>query len=547
MSIQEKIATDPRYNNVYETIYKHSGSAFVEDGFRELADLLADDSHDAPLWSGIPIPENTAARELTAEAAIIAEYQRRLLYHSCYPEGSTKIYLHANEQELDGRRYALENTAIKISFAGSDMAYICRTEKDNPFAIITIGDNCQSHRKTAFLDCDGLDYEGNETGNPIELDTFCMLSLIGNTKDGEIGIYTAFHKEHNILYTEFVTGSPDLSSACLSPRAKMVGGDADYLIAVELLWGLLNAGKPKTDDDTEFEVLDENESMSNANEIVTSATPTQGTNLQASCEYLDVNSYLENQFDEVRDMLTCAELLEPPPKSSESVSRRSVGYYKWAPRYPYAGQSPVQIQMLDAIKSTRDDIYAIADDLLIRRTLEVRFSDNTIYWKQCGYTSYYLENMIVNAAFLGDSGNHSSYIDKGQLITAIAVFGYGILTNRPQGFLLTKQGDRVVIYELEAFVMMARVDSDPSAYADFDEWKALDEGRIFFTCFNKTRGLIHVSTPKIDGELYDDFDDDDNYCYDDLISAFGENTASDCSGVMNSAQTGDSGTEDTAG
>jgi len=95
---------------------------------------------------------------------------------------------------------------------------------------------------------------------------------------------------------------------------------------------------------------------------------------------------------------------------------------------------------------------------------------------------------------------------------AILIFGHpdyyprvGFRRAKPQGFLLTQQDGKDVIYELEEFCVGASVDNDPSD-PWFEEWEKLDEERVFFTCFNKTRELLLVETPKTAGGLFDGYD-----------------------------------------
>lgn len=245
MSIQSKLASDPRYDDAWETITKHSSSAFVVNSFSELAGLLADVGHDTPLWRDIRFPKNhTDLHGLSPEAATIRIYQRRLLYHFTHSDfDSTQIHLQANQQELGGRVYEWEDTAIKISFDEKVHKCVCHKGESNPFATITIGNNCQSGEKQAFLDL-----KGNEKDGIIELDEFVMLSRIGNSKDGEIGIYTAFSKKHNLLFTEFVTGSPSLRETRLSLKAGMLDGSGVVDTMIEMLFGLLKIIKTEDDE-----------------------------------------------------------------------------------------------------------------------------------------------------------------------------------------------------------------------------------------------------------------------------------------------------------
>jgi len=187
---------------------------------------------------------------------------------------------------------------------------------------------------------------------------------------------------------------------------------------------------------------------------------------------------------------------------------RQNGMQNWpsTPNDPHAGQSPAQVEMLDAVIAAWDGIYDMANNVLSPRILEIRFSDNTVYWINRGYTSYYLKNLAVKARFLGDDDSHYLCLDQANL-HAVAVFGYGALTNKPQGFLLTQQDGKDVIYELEEFCVGASVDNDPSD-PWFEEWEPLDNERVFFTCFNKTRELLLVETPKTAGGLFDGCDGD---------------------------------------
>ena len=253
--------------------------------------------------------------------------------------------------------------------------------------------------------------------------------------------------------------------------------------------------------------------------------PEQNAETQTS---FNVNDYLVDEFNEIKDVLASqwqedlsSESSQTPSAKRVEVDRKNkkLGMWPTATLDRFAGQSPAQIQMLENIKISRDDIYEMAEEMsevvLSSRILEVRFSDNTIYWKNrdttpC-HTSYYLESLAVKTTFLGDDGGcyiYSSNVAP-MLMSAVAIFGYGILTNEPQGFLLVEQGGEDIIYELEGFSLAAYVDNDPSAYAFFEEWEKLDDEHIFFTCFNKTRKLLNVETRKVDGGLFTDFENGD--------------------------------------
>ena len=242
-------------------------------------------------------------------------------------------------------------------------------------------------------------------------------------------------------------------------------------------------------------------SIKNKNAVTPQFKPAQDVSTHPCAHSFNAKDYLDAGFNELTNILAHEEksdmLLKP---SKKEVCQEGFAIWPVVPADRFAGQPSAQIQMLEAIRTTREGILEMADDVLSRRILEVRFTDNTIYWESrkfaSDYTSYYLKNLALKAKFLGEGGSYGIFCRKEDFMSAYAVFGHGALTNAPQGFLLAERDGEVVIYELDEFSLVASVDNAPHD-ATFDEWEKLDENRVFFTCFNKSHGLLHVETPKL--------------------------------------------------
>ena len=62
----------------------------------------------------------------------------------------------------------------------------------------------------------------------IELEDFCILSLIKNSKDEEVAVFSVFNRELDVLYCEIINGTPTIEQAKLplTLQTKTAGDDA---------------------------------------------------------------------------------------------------------------------------------------------------------------------------------------------------------------------------------------------------------------------------------------------------------------------------------
>jgi|GEM_PF-384596 len=88
-------------------------------------------------------------------------------------------------------------------------------------------------------------------------------------------------------------------------------------------------------------------------------------------------------------------------------------------------------------------------------------------------------------------------------VRMICSLGVANFVNFAKGEKLKK----LILCDAFGFQMSATVDNDPKV--GFNEWKKLDESRVFFTSFNKTINSLYVGIPKVNGGVFDDYYDED--------------------------------------
>ena len=206
-----------------------------------------------------------------------------------------------------------------------------------------------------------------------------------------------------------------------------------------------------------------------------SLNPVLNAVTQKSHETFNANEYLEATFSKLAGGLILKMQSESSSqKPSNKPTHRTI--YSW-PNIPsdrFAGQSAEQIEAIKELKAMNDDRYEMSYYVLADRQLEVRFWDNTVLWDhptvEPGCRSYYLKNLATEVTYLGEDSSYYVYSDSdtAKFMAATAVFGTGLTTKKPQGFLIFKDGSGDFACELEEFVIASYVDNDPW-HAEFDE------------------------------------------------------------------------------
>jgi hypothetical protein len=215
--------------------------------------------------------------------------------------------------------------------------------------------------------------------------------------------------------------------------------------------------------------------------------------------------FLEVQYAELSEMFA------ERRKSDPGVGYKTVvGLRDW-PQAPSqrrtVGRYLAQEHFLNSVNATRTNLFSKAAVVVNPAQTMVYFIPKCFKSDQWINSTFALKGIMLKAKFVDANDHYFTYVNEEDCIFAVVTIGYGVFTNKPQAFLLLRQRDKDVIWELEEFSMVSPVDY---FYDKTYKPEAFDGDRIAFVCFSKERELLYTGLPKVNRGLFESEGDDNS-------------------------------------
>jgi hypothetical protein len=207
---------------------------------------------------------------------------------------------------------------------------------------------------------------------------------------------------------------------------------------------------------------------------------------------LDRDNYLETLYRALNILLKEAQLnryKNLPPIRNDGTE------FTVNPRH-WPGILPMK-----ALSKKRKDAVAATES----EETTISFSVKNQEWRNARHfrDSFGLSEIFLRVRFSGDSGVHSFYTNREEMIYAQLVIGKSNDTDAPfRAFLMTSDYEIVKFWELEEFAMVAVTDGH--IYNPAMLPREMKNGRGVFTCFNRERNLLYTGTPNLNFGLFND-------------------------------------------
>ena len=219
-----------------------------------------------------------------------------------------------------------------------------------------------------------------------------------------------------------------------------------------------------------------------------------------SSESFSRNEYLDAQFKELLGKLASNEKFPPPLQLPKS--KRLIMPHSW-PERPLQPHPLSQAQAVDAY----DGMYektSMKNVIIGYPPVQINFLNRLLFVSS--HDGYKANNLMLKSKFYGDKDGYTFYSGTDDSINAGISLGYSNHDNKPQGFLVTAKGDKLVYWELEEFSMVSSVKVLKKEDQVYRMMKNLDDDRVVFICFSKTHEILYADTPKRGCGLFDGYD-----------------------------------------
>ena len=218
--------------------------------------------------------------------------------------------------------------------------------------------------------------------------------------------------------------------------------------------------------------------------------------------------FLESQFKELTDLFADRKKSNLSLKSPKLTNLKNVTSLRDWPQTPIqhrtVGRYLVQEHFINAVNTTRTNIFSKAAVVVNPAKTIIYFLPKCLKCDQWISSTFELNSIMLKAKFIDANDHYFLCVNEEDCIYAVVTIGYGVFTNKPQAFLLLRQRDKDIIWELEDFSMISPVNC---AYDQSYKSETFDGDRIAFVCFSKNRELLYTDIPKANHRL---FECDDN-------------------------------------